>query len=138
MCESEADAKFISGKWVLEPHKARYALRSFEENVKDGDVFASTTMTASERKLLSQATGYTVFTADVKTAFLNAYMKDGDVVTHPSGSLKHWIPAKGTVIWKLQQSAHGLRRAVTLARPSGADPQEVRLRPAHDYHLPVN
>ena len=49
------------------------------------DVFASTTMTASVRMLLSQATdlrseGYTVFKADVITTFLNAHMKDGDVV----------------------------------------------------------
>ena len=53
--------------------------------MKDEDVFAGTTMTASVRMLLSQATdlrseGYTVFTADVKTAFLNAHMNDGDVV----------------------------------------------------------
>ena len=82
---SEADANIISGKCVLKPHKARYVLRSFEEDVKDEDGFASTTMTASVRLLLSQATdlrneGYTVFTADVKTAFLNAHMLDGDVV----------------------------------------------------------
>ena len=43
MYESEADARIISGKWVLKPQKARYVLRAFEEDV----VFASTTMTAS-------------------------------------------------------------------------------------------
>ena len=85
MHENEADAKVVGGKWVLKPHKARYVLRGFEEVVKDEDVFASTTMTASVRMLLSQATdlrgeGHTVFTADVKTAFLNAHMMDGDVV----------------------------------------------------------
>ena len=36
---SEADAKNISGKWVLKSHKARYVLRGFEEDVKDVDVF---------------------------------------------------------------------------------------------------
>ena len=36
---------------------AGYVLRGFEEDVKDEDVFASTTMTASVRMLLSQATG---------------------------------------------------------------------------------
>ena len=51
--ESEADAKIITGKWVLKPHAARYVLRSFEENVKDEDVVASTTMTASVRMLAS-------------------------------------------------------------------------------------
>ena len=60
-------------------------LRVFEEDVKDKDVFDSTTMTAPMRMLLSQATDLrnedcTVFTADVKTAFLNAHIKDGDVV----------------------------------------------------------
>ena len=66
--ENEADAKTFSGRWVLKTHKARYVLRGFEEDVKDEDVFASTTMTASVRTLLSEATdlrneGYTVFTA---------------------------------------------------------------------------
>ena len=46
-------------------------LRGVEEDVKDEDVFASTTMTASVRMLFSQATdlrneGYTGFPADVK------------------------------------------------------------------------
>ena len=50
---SEADAKIISDKWVLKPHKARYALRGFEEDVKDEDDIASTTMTAPMRLLLS-------------------------------------------------------------------------------------
>ena len=45
--ENEANGKVISGKWVLKPHKARYVLRGFEEDVKDEDVFASTKMTAS-------------------------------------------------------------------------------------------
>ena len=84
---------------VLKPHEARYVLRGFEEDVKDEDVFASTTMTASVRKQLSQATDlrnewYTVFTADVKTAFLNAHMKDGDVGVRASASRKLWIPGK--------------------------------------------
>ena len=39
MYESEADAKIISGKWVLKPHKALYVLRGFERDVKDEDVF---------------------------------------------------------------------------------------------------
>ena len=59
-------------------------------------------MTASVRMLLSQATdlrneGYTVFTADVKNAFLNAHMKDGDVVCAKpphEWQPEHWIPAK--------------------------------------------
>ena len=59
-------------------------------------------MTASVRMLLSQATdlrneGYTVFTADVKNAFLNAHMKDRDVVfAKPplEWQREHWIPAK--------------------------------------------
>ena len=39
MYESEADARIISGKWVLKPQKARYVLRAFEEDVKGEDVF---------------------------------------------------------------------------------------------------
>ena len=117
--ESEADAKIISGKWVLKPHKPRYVLKGFEEDVKDEDVVASTTMTTSVRMLLSQATdlrndGYTVFTADVKTAFLITHMKDGDEV-YAKPPLE-WQPEtldpnKGFVIWKLRKSLSGLRSA---------------------------
>ena len=117
--ENEADAQIISGKWVLKPHKARYVLRGFEEDVKDEDVFASTTMTASVRMLLSQATdlrseSYTVFTAHVKTAFLSAHVKDGDVVyarPPPEWQPETLDPNKGTVIWKLQKSLYDLRSA---------------------------
>ena len=106
MYESEADAKTISGNWVLKPHKARYVLRGFEEDVEDEDVFASTTMTAPVWMLLSQATDfrnevYTVFTANVNTAFLNAHMKDGDVVyarPPPEWQPETLDPNKGTVI----------------------------------------
>ena len=79
--------------------------------MKDEDIFASTTMTASVRMLLSQETdlrneGYTVFTADVKTAFLNAHMKDCDVVfakPPPEWQPETLDPSKRTVIWKLQK-----------------------------------
>ena len=78
MYENDTNEEVISGKWVLKPNKARYVLRGFEEDVKDEDVFASTTSTASVSMLLSHATDLksecrTVFTADVKTAFLNAH-----------------------------------------------------------------
>ena len=65
--------KIISGKWVLEPNKARYVLRGFEEDVKDEDVFASTTMSASVRMVHSQVT-------DLRCEGYTVYMKDGDVV----------------------------------------------------------
>ena len=76
-------------------------------------------MTASARMLLYQATdlrneGYTAFTADVKTAFPNAHMKDGDVVyakPPPSGSLKHWIPARIQSSGNCSKSHYGLRSA---------------------------
>ena len=81
-------------------------LRAFEEDVKNEDVFASTTMTASVRLLLSQAIdltneGNTIFTADVKTAFLNAHMEDCDVVyakPPPEWQPETLDPNKGTVI----------------------------------------
>ena len=76
-------------------------------------------MTASVRLLLSQATDlrnerYTVFTADVETAFFNAHLKDGDVVyakTPPEWQLETQDVCKGTVVWKLQKSLYGLRSA---------------------------
>ena len=119
MCEDEADGKVISGRWVLKPHKARCVLRGFEKDVKDEDVFASTTMTASVQMLLSPATDLkdkscTAYAADMKTAFLNASMKARDVV-YARRPLE-WLPqsldhSKGTVVWKLQKSLCGLRSA---------------------------
>ena len=74
-------------------------------------------MTALVRMVLSQATDfkseeYTVFTADVKTAFFNAHLKDGEVVfARPpfEWQLETLDPSKGTVIWKLQKSLCVLR-----------------------------
>ena len=143
----EADDKVICGKWVLEPHKARYVLRGFEENVKDEDVFASTTMTASVRMLLSPATdlkseGHTVFTADVKTAFLNASMKDSEVVCanpQPEWQRETPDPQKGKVIWEgTEKSLWSDKRVETLARPSGEYSQQVWIYPEHAGHVPVD
>ena len=95
---------------MLKPQEARYVLRGFEEDVKDEDVFASTTMTASVRLLLSQAIDLRN-EADVKTAFINAHMKDGDVEyarPPPEWQPETLDPNKGTVIWKLQESLYGL------------------------------
>ena len=82
--------------------RAKPTPRGFEEDVKDEDVFASATMTASMRMLLSQALdlrneGYTVFTADVKTAFLNADVKGGVRKTPPPEWQPETLdPSKGT------------------------------------------
>ena len=111
--ESDNNEKVISGKWVLKPNKARYVLRGFEEDVRDEDVFASTTLTASVRVLLCHATDlrsecHTVFTADVKTALLNERMNDCDVVC--ARPRPEWQPETlksqqgHCVIWKLQKS----------------------------------
>ena len=53
-----------------------------------------------------------MFTADVKTSFLNASMKDGKVVyarPPPKWQPETLDPSKYTVIWKLQKSLFGLR-----------------------------
>ena len=88
--------------------------------MKNEDVFASTTLTASVRMLLSfvidwKSEGYTVFTADVrnKTAFLNSNMRERDVVRQP---LPEWSSetlnsSVGTVVWKHKESHCGLRGA---------------------------
>ena len=94
-------------------------LRGFEEDVKVEDVFASTALTATEKMLLSHTTdlrseGHSVFIADVKTAFHNAHMEDGDVVCvrpPPESQPETLDPSKGTVIWKLQKSLCVLRSA---------------------------
>ena len=88
---------------------------------------------------LSQATdfrneGYTVFTADLKTAFFNAHMKDGDVVyakPPPEWQRETMDPSKGTGdLETAEKSLWSEERTETLAG-SGADPQEVWLRPEH-------
>ena len=71
MYKNEADGKVTSGKRVLKPHKARYVLRGFEEDVRDEDVSASTTMTASVRKLVPLA-------ADLKSDGYSVHGRRGD------------------------------------------------------------
>ena len=66
-------------------------------------------MTASVRMLLSHETdlkndGCTVFTADAKTAFLNAHIKEGNVVyakPPPEWQPETLDPSTGTVIWQI-------------------------------------
>ena len=120
---------------------------SFEEDVKDEDVFASTTMTASVKMLLSQATdlrndGYTLFTANVKTAFLNAQMKGGDVVYAKTATRvaagNTGSDKKKSDLETTEKSLWPEKRTEPLAGTSGAVPQEVRLRPEHAGHLPVD
>ena len=145
--ENATNEKVISGKWVLKPRKARYVLRDFEEDVKDEDVFASTIMTVSVRMLLSVATvlrseGRTVFSADLKTAFLNAHMKDGDVVygrPPPEWQPETLDPQQGHCdLETTEKSVWSQKRAETLAGPPGGHSQQVRLCLKHARHLPVD
>ena len=122
--EHDVDRKVISGKLVLKrlgvvTSQARYVLRGFEEDVRTEDVFASTTLTASVRMLLSfaigrKSEGCTVFTADVKTAFFNTDMKDGDVVyaepTLECGALQK-VGAKSENVKERAEVAKRNRRA---------------------------
>ena len=86
--ENEADAKNISGNWVLKPHMARCVLRGFEQEVKELQLSQATDL---------RSEGYTVFTADVKPPSSTHTCR---TVTwcaqnrHPSGSRKHWIRAE--------------------------------------------
>ena len=53
-----------------------------------------------------------MFTADVKTAFRNTHMKDGDVVDAkppPEWQPETLDPSKGAMIWKLQKILYGLK-----------------------------
>ena len=141
--EKEADAKIISGKWVLKPHTARYVLRGIEEDVKDEDVFARTTMTASVRLLLSQATdltneGYTVFTADVQNR-LHQHTHEGRCRGVRKTAIR--VAAGDTVseqrnsdLETSEKSSWPEKRTETLTGPPRVDPQEVRLRPEHAGH----
>ena len=76
-----------------------------------------------------------MFTAHVKTAFLNAHMKDGDVL-YAKPPLK-WQQEtldpskKNNDLETTEKSLRSEERTETLARPSGTDPQEVRLRPEY-------
>ena len=69
-------------------------------------------MTASVRILLSKETdlrneGYTVFTAGVKSAFLNAQMEDSDMVYAKPETLD---PSKGTFTERLYGPRSAPRR----------------------------
>ena len=120
---AEATQGTIRAEWLRRRREGRRRFRQHDDD-----------------SILSQATDlrnedYTLFRADVKTALLDAHMKDGDVVyakLPPEWQPETLDSSKGTVIWKLQKSLHGLRSAPRRWQgPSGADPQKVRLRPEH-------
>ena len=113
----------VRARWVLKrlgdvTSKAGYLLRGFEEDVRGERRFRQhhtgsiSTTAALDRKNEQCA----VFTADAKTAFFNANMRDGDVVYAILSP--EWRPvtqdsAVGTVVWKLQRSFDGQRSAPT-------------------------
>ena len=118
--EHNVGRKVTSDKLVGDvSSKARYVLRGFEADMKDEDVFASTTLTASVRMLLAFAIDrrneqYTVFTADLKTTFFNASTKDRDVVyaEPPCGWSPETMASTGRgVAWELEKSVFALRSA---------------------------
>ena len=90
-------------------------------------------MTASLRMLLSQATDLS--TADVKTAFLNAHMKDGGVVSAKTATRvaagNTGSEQRNSDLETAEKSLWPQKRTETLA-------EEVRLRPEHAGHLLVN
>ena len=88
----EDDMKMISGKWVDTEKtpgvaKARCVLRGFEERAAKDDCYAATASLVAVRltsvwMLVARAKfpDITLFLGDIKGAFLNALMKDGEVV----------------------------------------------------------
>ena len=86
----------------------REGRRRFRQH--DDDSLSEDATLTGNRHLRSE--GYTVFTADVETTFLNAHMKDSDVVCArppPEWQPETLQPTKGTVIWKLRMACEAHR-----------------------------
>ena len=83
-----------------------------------------------------------MFTADVQTAFLNAHTKDGDVLDAKTATRVAAEPLdpqhRSSDLETAEKSLWSEERTETLARPSRTEPQEVRLRPEHAWHLLVD
>ena len=91
-------------------YKARIVKKSFRQvqGVDYDEIFSLVAMLKSVRIMFAIATFYEIWQMDVKTAFLNVYIKEELYMMQPEGFVN---PNGAKKICKLQQSIYGLVQA---------------------------
>ena len=113
------DRQAIENKWIFKKktdadgnvtvYKARYVAKGFRQvqGIDYDETFSPVAMLKSVRIMLAIATFYEIWQMDVKTAFLNGYLKEELYMMQPEG----FVNPKGAQICKLQRSIYGLVQA---------------------------
>ena len=137
MYESEADAKIISGKWVLKPKGRREGRRHLRQH--DNDSISENAALSSDRPQKPKI--HTVHRKRENRLPQRAH--DGRrrgvreattrVATRVTGSQQRHSDLETT-----EKSVWSAKRAETLAGPSGGDPQEAWLPLEHAGHVLVD
>ena len=111
------DRQAIENKWIFNRntdaggsatiYKARLVAKGFRQvqGVDYNEIFSTVAMLKSVRIMLAIATFYEIWQMDVKTAFLNGFIKEELYMMEPEGFLN---PKGANKVCKLQRSIYGL------------------------------
>ena len=114
------DQQAIENKWIFKRktdvdssvtiYKARLVAKGFRQvqGVEYDEIFSLITMLKSVRIMSEIATFYEIWQMDVKTAFLNGFIKEELYMIQPEGFLN---PKGANKVCKLQRSIYGLVQA---------------------------
>ena len=114
------DRQAIENKWIFKRktdvvvsvtiYKARLVAKGFRQvqGVDYDEIFSLVVMLKSVRIMLAIATFYEIWQMDVKTAFLNGFLKEELYMMQPEGFVN---PKGANKVCKLQRSIYGLVQA---------------------------
>ena len=114
------DRQAIENKWIFKKktdadgnvtvYKARLVAKGFRQvqGVDYDDTFSPVAMLKSVRIMLAIATFYEIWQMDVKTTFLNGFIKEELYMIQPGGFVN---PKSANKMCKLQRSIYGLVQA---------------------------
>ena len=114
------DRQAIENKWIFKKktdadgnvtvYKARLVVKGFQQvqGVDYDETFSPVVMLKSVRIMLAIAAFYEIWQMDVKTAFLNGFLKQELYMMQPEG---FFDPKGANKVCKLQQSIYGLMQA---------------------------
>ena len=114
------DRQAIENKWIFKKktnaddnvtiYKARLVAKGFRQvqGVEYDEIFSLVTMLNSVRIMSAIATFYEIWQMDVKTAFLNGFLKEELYMMQPEGFVN---PKGANKMCKLQRSIYGLVQA---------------------------
>ena len=95
---------------LITTYKARLVAKGFQQvqGVDYNEIFSTVAMLKSVRIMLAIATIYEIWQMDVKTAFLNGFLKEELYMMQPEGFVN---PKVANKVCKLQRSIYGLVQA---------------------------